>query len=144
VRTYGQLAQARIKARAALPRSTPRAGDFTRLGRTAQVRSFGISSLGTTLARGIGAGGGFGGPRLITGDYNRSISLAMNTDNGNPVATIGTNRPQGRRLELGFVGVDARGRRYHQPPYPHFGPGLDDVTDAFIAAVADLSTQVFE
>lgn len=77
-------------------------------------------------------GPGTGGPRIITGDYNRSITLRV----GILWADVGTDKPQGRRLELGFVGVDALGRVYDQPPYPHFSPGLDEVREPFIAAIA--------
>ncbi|MEV0446303.1 hypothetical protein AB0I46_46175, partial [Streptomyces spectabilis] len=40
------------------------------------------------------------------------------------VAEVGTNAPQGRRLEFGFVGVDSLGRHYNQPPFPHLGPAV--------------------
>lgn len=80
------------------------------------------------------------GPRIQTGDYNRSISLNMGTEVGSPVATVGTNKPQGRRLEYGFVGTDSLGRHYNQPPYPHFRPALWEVRPLFTAAIAALVT----
>lgn len=79
------------------------------------------------------------GPRMVTGDYNRSIALAVGTERGSPSATVGTNKAQGRRLELGFVGEDDAGRHYDQPPYPHFGPALDEVSDPFEQAVAEIA-----
>lgn len=75
------------------------------------------------------------GPRMRTGDYNRSIGLAVGTPDGNPTAWVGTNAPQGRRLEYGFVGVDALGRHFDQPPYPHFGPALAESEPRFLAAI---------
>lgn len=84
------------------------------------------------------------GPRIITGDYNRSINMQMTSVLGNPTAEIGTNRPQGWRLETGFYGEDSLGRRYSQPPYLHFGPGLDDIAAPFEAAIAALADGGFD
>lgn len=79
------------------------------------------------------------GPRIQTGDYVRSISLVTGVVGGSPVATVGTNKPQGRRLEYGFVGTDSLGRNYNQPPYPHFRPALWEVRPAYIAAIAAMA-----
>lgn len=78
------------------------------------------------------------GPRAVTGDYRRSVALVMTIDNGGPVAIIGTNKPQGRRLEFGFHDVDALGRRYSQAPLPHFAPALRKYEDAYVAAIAGI------
>jgi hypothetical protein len=82
------------------------------------------------------------GPRAITGDYRRSWTLRLQSgaagervEPGTVSAVVGTNRPQARRLEFGFVGVDALGRHYDQPPYPHAAPALDAVGPEFGAAV---------
>lgn len=83
-------------------------------------------------------------PRLQTGDYNRSIALQMTAPAGNPTAEVGTNKPQGRRLELGFVGEDSLGRHYADPPRPHFGPALESVGDEFAAAIAFIAVQDLE
>lgn len=80
------------------------------------------------------------GPRIQTGDYVRSISLNMGLVAGNPVAAVGTNKPQGRRLEYGFVGTDSLGRHYNQPPYPHFRPALWEVTPLYAAAIAAVAS----
>jgi hypothetical protein len=58
------------------------------------------------------------GPRMITGDYNRSIAIRV----GVLWAEVFTNKPQGRRLEYGFTGEDSLGRHYDQPPFAHFLP----------------------
>lgn len=76
------------------------------------------------------------GPNAPTGDYRRSISRRVVKGAVSSTGFVGTDKPQGRRLELGFSGQDALGRNYDQPPYPHFGPALDEVTPAFEAAIA--------
>lgn len=78
------------------------------------------------------------GPRLITGDYVRSMNTRTSLSPAGPTATVGTAAPQGRRLELGYRGTDSRGRRYNQPPYPHWNPALDEVAPAFAAAIASI------
>lgn len=76
------------------------------------------------------------GPRVQTGDYRRSISRQMSRSGAVIKVEVGTNSPQGRRLEFGFWGKrDSLGRLVHQPPYPHFGPAADEMEDAFPAAV---------
>lgn len=68
------------------------------------------------------------GPRVITGDYRRSINGRIaEVGPGGVVGEIGTNAAQARRLEYGFFGPDSLGRQYRQPPYPHFQPALGDI-----------------
>lgn len=81
------------------------------------------------------AASGRPGPRVQTGDYRRSISQTNTFDRGVAVALIHTNKPQAARLEYGFVGVDARGRRYNQPPYPHWGPAAEGLEAALEAEI---------
>lgn len=79
------------------------------------------------------------GPNAPTGDYRRDISMQVRREG--PLrwtAEVGTNKPQGRRLEFGFHGTDSLGRFYNQPPYPHFGPAFDEVVPGFEAAIATL------
>lgn len=66
------------------------------------------------------------GPNAPTGTYRRSWTLEV-TQVGPATfqAEVGTNQPQGRRLEFGFHGADSLGRVYNQPPYPHVQPALD-------------------
>lgn len=92
-----------------------------------------------SLPRTAPRGPNTGGPRLITGSYLRSINLRMSPGLGGPTASVGTNAPQARRLELGFVGVDSAGRSYNAPPYPHFAPALDEVEPLFVAAIAAIA-----
>lgn len=84
------------------------------------------------------------GPNVVTGDYRRSIAFQLRSQFGDTVSgVVGTNSPQGRRLEFGFVGADSLGRHYDQPPYPHFGPAfdetipqlLDDLSDAVVKSI---------
>lgn len=80
------------------------------------------------------------GPRMITGDYNRSIALdVVRGADGSHTARIGTSKVQGARLEFGFFGVDSRGRNYHQSAYPHFGPAFDQIAPQFVDAVVRLA-----
>ncbi|MFC9736223.1 HK97 gp10 family phage protein [Streptomyces hydrogenans] len=65
------------------------------------------------------------GPNVITGRYRSS----WEPDRGRRIpygaeCTIGTSKPQGRRLEFGFTGYDSIGRYYEQPPFPHVGPAI--------------------
>lgn len=62
------------------------------------------------------------GPRVISGDYRRSINGRVRNHGGVMVGSVGTAAPQARRLEYGFVGADRLGRMYNQRPYAHFGP----------------------
>lgn len=76
------------------------------------------------------------GPRAITGRYRRSINLQMQVKGGDVEASVGTNAPQGPRLELGFVGRDSLNRYYNQPPFPHFGPAIDKYEKPYADAIA--------
>ncbi|MGW6238371.1 HK97 gp10 family phage protein [Streptomyces sp. NPDC055094] len=75
------------------------------------------------------------GPNAPTGDYRRSWTHEFRTNGLTVEAVVGTNKPQGRRLEYGFVGADSLGRVYNQPPYPHVGPAVEQIRPAFLAAV---------
>ena len=67
------------------------------------------------------------GPHAVTGNYRRSLLLQLDSGSWGARAEVGTDEPQGARLELGFEGEDSLGRNYHQPPYPHLGPALDTI-----------------
>lgn len=64
------------------------------------------------------------GPNVITGDYRNSWQITTRHLPYGAECTIGTDRPQARRLEFGFVGTDSIGRQYNQPPFPHVQPIL--------------------
>lgn len=78
------------------------------------------------------------GPRAITGDYRRSWTRKKVPGGFN----VGTNRPQARRLEYGFVGADSLGRVYNQPPYPHLGPAVDLIEPIFLARMEEVVAAV--
>lgn len=73
------------------------------------------------------------GPRALTGDYRGSITRQTTRLARRTICVVGTNKVQGPRLELGFDGIDAAGRTVHAQPYPHFGPGLDEIAPGFEA-----------
>lgn len=73
------------------------------------------------------------GPRMQSGDYNRSWEIRGRGQKGIAKFEVGTDKPQGRRLEYGFVGTDSLGRRYNQPPYPHVAPAVDETYPGFVA-----------
>lgn len=76
------------------------------------------------------------GPNAPTGDYRRSINRRTEKRADGSAVEVGTNKPQGRRLEFGFVGTDSLGRSYDQPAYPHFGPALDAIAPKYEATIA--------
>jgi hypothetical protein len=89
-----------------------------------------------------GRASGRPGPRAQTGDYRRSINLQVIPSGASISARVGTNSPQGARLEFGFNsgtapqhGVDVLGRHFESPPYPHFGPAFDQVSAQYQAAM---------
>jgi hypothetical protein len=65
------------------------------------------------------------GPNVITGKYRASWEVVSRAIPYGAECTIGTNAPQGRRLEFGFWDMtDSIGRHFYQPPYPHVGPAV--------------------
>lgn len=77
------------------------------------------------------------GPNAPTGNYLRSINRRTVKLLRSSYGEVGTNMPQGRRLEHGFQGEDSLGRSYNQPAYPHFGPALDFVAAGYEHALAE-------
>ena len=84
------------------------------------------------------------GPNIITGDYFdswRTEPFAVPDGGG---ATVGTDRPQGRRLEFGFWDMtDSIGRHFFQPPYPHVEPAVNDLADDYPEAFKDALDRIF-
>ena len=65
------------------------------------------------------------GPNVITGRYRSSWETATRSLPYGAECTIGTEAPQGRRLEFGFYNMtDSLGRHFFQPPFPHVGPAI--------------------
>lgn len=78
---------------------------------------------------------GPGGPRLLTGNYNRSLNMVVGGSAFYAEGRVGTNAVQGRRLEFGFSGTDSAGRGFNQKPYPHFKPAVEQIEGPFGAAI---------
>jgi hypothetical protein len=83
------------------------------------------------------------GPNVITGRYRESWTVVEFPVANGGGADVGTNAPQGRRLELGFYDMtDSLGRHYFQPPFPHVEPAVSELSpryeQAFRAALDDI------
>jgi hypothetical protein len=112
------------------------AGAFAATGARAGAQAYVmVRTYSVRLQTGVKArAAGRPGPRMQTGDYNRSIGVTVRQGGGSIIGTVGTNKPQGRRLEFGFDGTDSAGRTYHQPAYKHFGPARDAIAPEFQTA----------
>jgi len=60
-----------------------------------------------------------------TGTLRRSVHVEVVQEGTAMVAYVGTDQPQARRLEKGFVGRDSLGRLYNQAPQPRWRPAFD-------------------
>lgn len=116
------------------------ARDLHRAGDTAQQRADRVTAHhGMLLTTRIKANAsGRPGPNVITGDYRRSWQGRQSGSS----YTVGTNKPQARRLEYGFYGPDALGRVYNQPPYPHLGPAWSATEGPYVAGLADVAADI--
>lgn len=86
------------------------------------------------------------GPNVRTGNYRNSIQITTGWEGALLVGYVHTNAAQARRLEYGFRGTDALGRRYNQPPYPHWGPAADwgeDVLEDLVKRRVDKAIEDF-
>lgn len=77
------------------------------------------------------------GPNAPTGDYRRSWTHEVSSNGVSVTAVVGTSKPQARRLEFGFVGQDSLGRVYNQPPFPHVGPAVEEISPLFLATLGE-------
>ncbi|WP_432185498.1 hypothetical protein [Streptomyces tendae] len=94
----------------------------------------GVEHTGTLgQARIRGNASGRPGPNVITGAYRNSWQTQTRRLPYGAQCTLGTNAPQGRRLEFGFTGVDSLGRHYDQPPFPHVQPALPFIEATLMA-----------
>lgn len=84
------------------------------------------------------------GPNIITGDYFdswRTEPFGVPDGGG---AIVGTDRPQGQRLEFGFMNMyDSLGRFYRQPPFPHVEPAVNELSDEYADAFKDALDRIF-
>jgi hypothetical protein len=112
------------------------AAEFKRASVTVPEESYRATRMHTQLltVRTKQHASGRPGPRTPTGDYRRSINGITERRGSIVIGIVGTNRPQGPRLERGFIGVDSLGRHYNQPPYPHFQPAAVEIEASFYAS----------
>ncbi|MFE2963687.1 hypothetical protein ACFXKC_08345 [Streptomyces sp. NPDC059340] len=83
------------------------------------------------------------GPNVITGDYRRWWTHEVYVAGDVVPGIVGTNKPQERRLEYGFVGADSLGRVYDQPSYAHVGPAVQTVGPLFVQALGRVADEGF-
>jgi hypothetical protein len=84
------------------------------------------------------------GPNIITGDYFDSwrIETFPVADGGG--AVVGTDRPQGRRLEYGFYDMtDSIGRHFFQVPRPHVDPAVTELSAEYEQAFRQALDRIF-
>lgn len=110
--------------------------------------------IGPAIARGVehtgtlgqarirGNASGRPGPNVITGAYRNSWQAHTRRIPYGAICTLGTNAPQGRRLEFGFVGTDSIGRNYNQPPFPHVQPALPMIGATLMAQMRHAVAEV--
>jgi hypothetical protein len=84
------------------------------------------------------------GPNVITGQYRgswKSEPFAVADGGG---AEVGTNAPQGRRLEYGFYDMtDSLGRHFFQVPRPHVEPSVNELSPDFENVFKDALDRIF-
>jgi hypothetical protein len=78
-----------------------------------------------------------------SGTYRRSFAMeTVEKSSERCRVEVGTDAPQARRLEYGFVGADKLGRVYNQAARPHIRPALDEnkgaAVDEFRGAIGDI------
>ena len=84
------------------------------------------------------------GPNVITGAYRSSwrIEPFGVADGGG--AEVGSDQPQGRRLEYGFYDMtDSIGRHFFQVPRPHVGPAVNELSPEYEQAFTDALDRIF-
>nr|WSZ21141.1 hypothetical protein OH837_49325 [Streptomyces canus] len=84
------------------------------------------------------------GPNVISDDYRGSWEpVPFEVPDGGGV-TVGTRKPQGRRLEYGFYDMtDSIGRHYFQPPFPHVGPAVNELEDNIVDPFRQACDRIF-
>lgn len=79
------------------------------------------------------------GPEVVDDIYRNSFRVEkVGEILGESIWEVGTDAEQAYRLELGYHDIDAMGRRYNQPPFPHVGPAADETERALVARVIAL------
>jgi len=99
-----------------------------RIGEVTERRMRNVGRVGVARIRQNASGRP--GPNVITGAYRASWQSETRGIPYGAECTIGTSKPQGRRLEFGFYGPDSLGRVYAQPPFPHVQPAIGPIETA--------------
>lgn len=71
-------------------------------------------------------------------DYAGSIVMVPQRRGLNTTVEVGTPEEYGERLEFGFHGQDALGRRYNQQPQPHWYPAARQTGKELISDLVGL------
>jgi hypothetical protein len=86
-----------------------------------------------------GRASGRPGPQVLTGRYVTSIGVRVNHSPTVARAEVGTDHPEGFRLERGFHGTDRLGRHFvDSPGHPHFGPAAAAAEPLILDAAVEL------
>lgn len=112
-----------------------------RIGPAIERRMQHVGEVGRGLIRGNASGRP--GPNIITGQYWASWQSVTRAIPYGAQCTLGTDRPQGRRLEFGFTGIDSIGRYYDQPPFPHVGPAIPLIEAVLRQGMGDAVEEIF-
>lgn len=88
--------------------------------------------------------GGYSYPTRRTGNLMRSIGppVTVTKTRERVEVAVGSSMEYARRLELGFMGRDSKGRYYHQGPRSFLRPALDENTEKVEAEVHKRLLQV--
>jgi hypothetical protein len=84
------------------------------------------------------------GPNIITGQYVASWRIEPFPVPDGGGAVVGTNAPQGRRLEYGFYDMtDSIGRHFFQIPRPHVEPAVNELSPEYERAFGEALDRIF-
>lgn len=101
--------------------------------------------LGVGLIRGNASGRPGPNVRSASNNYRGSWKSVPSPLPNGGMTTLGTDKPQGRRLEFGFFDMtDSLGRHYFQPPFPHVGPAIPAIESSLRAAALRAVVEVLE
>lgn len=75
-------------------------------------------------------------PHVLTGRLRQSITNDVSVTSTEVIGKVGTNVKYARRLELGFVGTDSRGRVIHQGERPFLRPALKNNARKILALIS--------
>ncbi len=82
------------------------------------------------------------GPNVITGEYRAAFRATFRQRLHLYEGLVSNEKPQALRLEFGFVGYDALGRYYNQPPFPHMRPAFEETRYEYAAAMLAIGARL--